>query len=212
MARKLTSLSTGSQIVSKVEGEGKRGRGRGADEGLGTLPDSLREGLDIVFVGINPSVNSARAGHYFYTPTNRFWPAVNMSGLFPIPMSRETDYRCLEFNIGFTDVAKRPSASASAMTAKDFREGTRVLKEKLLRYQPRFVCFNGLTAYNAYLKCSENVREPGTLGLQTGAIGSSKIFVVPSPSAANAAFSLDTLADWYTQLKALRDSNNRARH
>ena len=120
-------------------------RGLETEQTFKTLPDYLRQGLDIVFVGINPSVNSARAGHYFYTSTNRFWPAINMSGLFPIPMTRETDYRALEFNIGFTDVAKRPSASASMMTAKDFREGTLLLKEKLRRYQPGIVCFNGLS-------------------------------------------------------------------
>ena len=170
-----------------------------------TLPDYLRKVLDIVFVGINPSVNSARAGHYFFTSTNRFWPAVNHSGLFPIPMSSETDYRCLEFGMGFSDVAKRPSASASAMTTTDFREGTAVLKEKLLQYRPRIVCFNGLTAYNAYRKYVERIPEPAKLGLQPGKIGTSIVFVVPSPSAANAAVSLAELAGWYLKLKKLRD-------
>ena len=36
-----------------------------------TLPDLLREGLAIVFVGINPSVYSVRQGHYFARKTNR---------------------------------------------------------------------------------------------------------------------------------------------
>jgi len=46
-----------------------------------TLPDLLRDGLDIVFVGINPGLYSAQRGHYFARRTNRFWPALSRSVL-----------------------------------------------------------------------------------------------------------------------------------
>ena len=46
-----------------------------------TLPDLLRDGLEIVFVGINPSVFSAAQGHYFARKINRFWPAFSRSRL-----------------------------------------------------------------------------------------------------------------------------------
>ena len=36
-----------------------------------TLPDLLRRDLDVVFVGINPSVYSAERGHYFARGSNR---------------------------------------------------------------------------------------------------------------------------------------------
>ena len=42
-----------------------------------TLPDYLTDGLDIVFVGLNPSEFSVQAGHYFANPRNRFWAALN---------------------------------------------------------------------------------------------------------------------------------------
>ena len=45
-----------------------------------TLPDYLKPGLDIVFVGLNPSDYSVRKGHYFANPRNRFWAAFNRSG------------------------------------------------------------------------------------------------------------------------------------
>ena len=45
----------------------------GTDSGeLVTLPDHLREGLEILFVGLNPSEYSAEVGHYFANPRNRF--------------------------------------------------------------------------------------------------------------------------------------------
>ena len=37
-----------------------------------TLPDLLEPGLTLVFVGLNPSEYSAREGHYFANPRNRF--------------------------------------------------------------------------------------------------------------------------------------------
>jgi TDG/mug DNA glycosylase family protein len=41
------------------------------------LDDVLAEGLDIVFIGINPPPASVDAGHNFTTPGNRFWPALH---------------------------------------------------------------------------------------------------------------------------------------
>ena len=46
-----------------------------------TLPDLLRSGLDVVFVGINPSLYSVAQGHYFARRSNRFWPCFSRSVL-----------------------------------------------------------------------------------------------------------------------------------
>ena len=74
-----------------------------------TLPDYLQPGLDIVLVGLNPSIPSAQTGHYFANPRNRFWPAFNGAEMTPEPLTAETDYRVLEFGIGMTDIVKRPT-------------------------------------------------------------------------------------------------------
>ena len=44
-----------------------------------SLPDLLQNELDVVFVGINPSLYSVAQGHYFARKTNRFWPALSRS-------------------------------------------------------------------------------------------------------------------------------------
>ena len=170
-----------------------------------TLPDYLAPGLDIVFVGLNPGLTSAQAGHYFAAPRNRFWPAINASGLLREPLDAGTDHRVLDQGMGLTDVVKRPSGGASDLRAADFRRWAPVLKEKLERLQPLIVCFHGATAYRSYLKYAEGVEERPELGIQTRTIGSSKVFMVPNPSPANAAFSLDTLVYWYRRLKDTRD-------
>ncbi len=166
-----------------------------------TLPDHLREGLDLLFVGLNPSQYSAEVGHYFANPRNRFWPAFNLSGLVDRKVGAEDDATLLEDGIGFTDVAKRPTPMGSGLRAGDFRQWAPVLKEKVLKFAPRLVCFHGLMAYKAYLQHGEGVKESPQLGLQERTIGVSKVFVVPNPSPANAKYSLSDLADWYGRVR-----------
>ncbi len=171
-----------------------------------TLPDYLQEGLDIVLVGLNPSLYSVEVGHYFATPRNRFWRAVNRSGLLAEPLDANTDYRMPEQGIGLTDVVKRPTRGASDLRAADYREWAPVLKAKLERFQPLIVCFHGAVAYRSYLRYAEGVRESSIeLGLQPHTIGRSSVFLVPNPSPANAAYSLDVLVCWYEALRDLRD-------
>ncbi len=169
-----------------------------------TLPDYLEPGLDMVFVGLNPSTYSVRAGHYFANPRNRFWAALNRSGLVGVELTPEQDGLLPSYGIGFTDVVKRPTPQAKGLTTADYRQGAPALRDKLLRYQPRIACFHGLTGYKAYLRYGEDAPPKAELGLQEGTIGGSRIFVIPNPSPANARYSLADLAEWYRRLAALR--------
>ena len=170
-----------------------------------TLPDYLKQGLDIIFVGMNPSTYSVREGHYFANPRNRFWAALNRSDLVGAELSSQLDYKLLSYGIGLTDVVKRPTAQGSGLTAEDYRKWAPVLKQKLECCAPLIVCFHGTTAYRQYLKHAEGPSEAPRLGLQRRTIGTSKVYVVPNPSPANAKFSIDDLAGWYRELKAFWD-------
>ena len=85
-----------------------------------TLPDLLRDGLDLVFVGINPSLYSVAQGHYFARRANRFWPCFSRSALSAAArralgnevLLPEHDRRLPAHGIGFTDVVKRATARA----------------------------------------------------------------------------------------------------
>ncbi len=166
-----------------------------------TLPDYLDHGLQLVFVGLNPSEYSVREGHYFANPRNRFWQAFNASGLRPgREWTPNADEALLTEGIGFTDVVKRPTAQGSGLRAADYRQWAPVLKEKLLLYQPTLACFHGLMAYKAYLRYAEDTRASPELGLQEYRVGESRIFVVPNPSPANARYSVGDLTEWYRRL------------
>lgn len=173
---------------------------------VATLPDYLRPGLDLILVGLNPSAYSVLAGHYFANPRNRFWPAVTAANLANRPVGPQDDASLLDAGIGFTDLVKRPTPQASGLTAADYRRDAPELHRKILRYQPRIVCFQGLTTYRSYLRyaAGQKTADPIAPGQQPDTIGSSIVFVIPSPSPANAAYSLDDLTHWYAQLQNLR--------
>ena len=113
-----------------------------------TLPDLLRPGLDLVFVGINPSLFSTAQGHYFARKTNRFWPALSRSVLSEAPrralgvdqLEPVHDIVLLEFGIGFTDVVKRPTARADELDPAEFVASARELVMKLETFKPRIAC------------------------------------------------------------------------
>lgn len=174
-----------------------------------TLPDLLRPGLDLVFVGLNPSLYSVDRGHYFARRTNRFWPALSRSRLSdPIrralardDLGPEDDRALLEFGIGFTDTVKVPSRGVKDLPPDLFAVWTPILLEKLARYQPRVACFHGMVGYRAFCRHALGLpRIEGALGEQPQRLADSRVFVVPNPSPANAHFRPADQVAWYDRL------------
>lgn len=164
-----------------------------------TLPDYLREGLDIVFVGLNPGLYSVQVGHYFAYEQNRFWPALSASGLVPEPVGPENDAQLLEWGIGLTDIVKRPTRGIHEISSAEFRRGAKALHQKLSYYQPRIVCFVGLTGYRLCCGGSQS------LGMQRDRFAGAHVFVMPSTSPRNARYSLPAIIRVLRDLRQYRD-------
>jgi TDG/mug DNA glycosylase family protein len=149
-----------------------------------TLPDYLRTGLDVVSIGLNPSLPSVRAGYYFANPRNRFWRALHGSRLVPSAAVMGPGIAAMEtllqHGIGFTDVVKR------------------------LFCAPRIAWFHGKQAYAGYLRYAEGITTDIEWGEQPLRVGDSRVFVTPNPSPANAVFSLADLIAWYVRLGEFR--------
>jgi TDG/mug DNA glycosylase family protein len=173
-----------------------------------TLPDYLRSNLDLILIGINPGLYSVEQGHYFARSTSRFWPAFSRSRLSKdVRRGLATDFlrpvhdcELLRFGIGLTDLVKRPSANASEITPSEFEYWTPKLLEKLRRLRPLVACFHGLTAYRPFLKYAWASAEAPVLGLQTRRLGTTRIYMVPNPSPANAHFTPGDQTLWYDRL------------
>jgi double-stranded uracil-DNA glycosylase len=173
-----------------------------------TLPDLLREGLDVVFVGINPSVFSVERGHYFARSTNRFWPCLSRSALSRVArqalsverLGPEHDRALLDYGIGFTDLVKRATLKASDLTQSELAAGVQHLLAKLDQYQPRIACFHGITGYHHVHRARTGMATESRFGLQELCIGPTRLYLVPNPSGANAHFTPKDQTRWYNRL------------
>lgn len=173
-----------------------------------TLPDLLRSGLDVVFVGINPSLYSVAQGHYFARRSNRFWPCFSRSVLSEAArralavawLEPQHDRALLEHGFGFTDVAKRASVRASELSHSELAAGVAHLVAKLEHHRPRVACFHGITGYRHVATALDPTAAPPALGVQKLRIGTSHCFLVPSPSGANAHFTPADQTRWYDRL------------
>jgi len=177
-----------------------------------TLPDLLRVGLDVVFVGINPSVYSVQKGHYFARPGNRFWPCFSLSSLSKAArralgverLEPRHDQGLLAHGFGFTDVAKRATVGVADLRPGELAAGVADLTAKLRNCRPRFACFHGVTGYRHVVRALGHPDAPALqLGQQTLCIGPVCCYVVPNPSGANAHFTRAEQTDWYNRLAQL---------
>ena len=173
-----------------------------------TLQDLLCNDLELVFVGINPSVYSVAQGHYFARKINRFWPCLSRSALSQ-PIRQALGVERLEphhdrllpkHGIGFTDVVKRATAKAVELGREEFAAGAAALAAKLERFQPRVACFQGMMGYRPFAAALGSTGRNPELGLQLLSLGRTQVFVVPSPSSANAHFTPAQQTEWYDRL------------
>ena len=171
---------------------------------MNTLPDTVREGLRAIAVGINPSLPSVRAGFCFANPRNRFWPALNASRLVDAPLEPGPDSVAVlveRYGIGFTDIVKRPTAGSAELRAREFREGAARLEALVVRLEPGVVWFQGAQAWRAFARHSGwSVAGKVEWGPQPHTVGRARIFVTPNPSPANATYGLPALVKSFDAL------------
>jgi len=161
------------------------------------LPDYLRPGLDLLFVGINPGRWSAAKGHHYAGSGNHFWPLLYHSSLVLEPVTYVDDRRMPDFGIGLTNIVDRPTRSADELSLDELRAGAKELREKLRRYRPRVVCFNGKLIYEAF------AGRRATMGEQPDRIEGAVVYVMPSTSPRTAAYQLADKLRFFEELKRI---------
>jgi TDG/mug DNA glycosylase family protein len=160
------------------------------------VPDLLRHGLRVLFVGINPSLYSAAVGHHFARPGNRFWPALHAAGLTPRRLSPWDERELLALGLGVTNVVARATASADELSEDELRSGAAVLARKVRRHRPGAVAFLGVGAARVALG-----RPRAAVGLQPEGWAGAAVWVLPNPSGLNAHYRLADLARLYARLR-----------
>ncbi|XP_031828521.1 G/T mismatch-specific thymine DNA glycosylase [Nomia melanderi] len=149
-----------------------------------TLPDYLEMNLDMVFVGINPSLMAAHRGRYYAGPGNHFYKLLHESGLTPRCLKYEEDYKLCRYGIGLTNIVSRATRSSADLKRTEIKEGCETVKEKLKQYKPKIAVFNGKCIYDVF----SNKTNDFHFGLQPERIEDVALWVTPSSSARCANF------------------------
>lgn len=149
-----------------------------------TLPDYLEMNLDLVFVGINPSLMAAHRGRYYAGPGNHFYKLLYESGLTSRCLNYEEDYKLLQYGIGLTNIVTRATKSSADLKRTEIKEGSKIIEEKLKLYKPKIAVFNGKCIYEVFANKMGNFN----FGLQLERINETAIWVTPSSSARCANF------------------------
>jgi TDG/mug DNA glycosylase family protein len=159
------------------------------------LPDQLRAGLRLVFVGTAASTRSAGLGHYYAHPGNRFWRALHDTAITPRRYRPSEFSALLELGIGFTDLSKSGAGMDHEIARQSFdAAGFRI---KIETYRPKTVAFTSKKAASLFYRRPTRAI---ALGRQPPMRGFPETFVLSSPSgAASGHWTLQPwrdLAEW----------------
>ncbi|RNF93323.1 G/U mismatch-specific DNA glycosylase [Streptomyces botrytidirepellens] len=166
------------------------------------VPDVVGDGLRVLFCGINPGLMTAATGHHFARPGNRFWPVLHASGFTPRLLHPSEQGELPSYGLGITNVVARASARADELTDEEYREGGRILEEKVRRLRPRWLAVAGVTAYRIAFGDKR-----AKIGPQERTIGDTRIWALPNPSGLNAHWTKAAMAEEYARLRAAAEAH-----
>ena len=161
-----------------------------------SIPDFIAPGLDVLFVGINPSLWSGAVGLHFARPGNRFWRALHEAGFTDRLLSPHEGRELLKRRIGVTNLVNRATASADELDVADYRRGARLIEAKIRRYRPKVVAFVGMGAYRVAFG-----RPRASGGRQEERLAGCEIWVLPNPSGRTAGYQMPALARAFRELR-----------
>jgi thymine-DNA glycosylase len=129
-------------------------------------------------VGINPGLFAAFKGHHYAGPGNHFWKCLYLSGLTSVQMTAEEDYKLMQYGIGFTNMVQRPTKGSADLTRKEIKEGSKILLEKIRKFQPKIAVFNGKLIFEVFSgkkdfcfgKQPETVEGTNTVSIRIGGV------------------------------------------
>ena len=153
------------------------------------LPDILDHNLKLVICGTAAGDKSAGYNSkektydedekaYYAGFGNVFYPTMALCGFTPYLLRPKQFREMIKFGIGFTDLAKFTHGMDKSLKKED--HDPKGFEEKILKFQPEVVCFNGKEAAMIYLK-TKTTKEI-SYGLQQAVINKTKLFVAPSTS------------------------------
>ncbi len=162
-----------------------------------TLPDFVGPEMRMLVCGLNPSVYAADVGVGFARPGNRFWPAALAAGL--VSRDRDPAHALQKHGIGMTDLCKRATRSADALSKSDYQEGVARVERLVSWLRPAAVCFVGFAGWRAAV---DPKAKPGEQPIH---FGGTRTYVMPNPSGLNTHHTSADLAEHLRAALALAE-------
>lgn len=179
---------------------------------LSEVDDHVRADLLVLFVGCNPGIQTARSGHHYAHPSNRFWKLLFSSGITPRPCRPEEDQDMPElYSLGFTNLVQRPSRNSSELSKQEMDGGVVALHEKARRWRPECLCIVGKGIWESMWRVTHGFevgasfkygwQDPAeNVGAIAGEWEGAKVFVASSTSGLAASLSQTQKQDIWSQL------------
>ena len=145
-----------------------------------TLADLLPPTPRAICVGINPAPRSVEIGHYYQGNLGqRLFGRLRRAGLLIDPVQGFEDDQLFGKGIGFTDIVKRPTASADQVTLEERKFGSQLLADKLREAAaPVLICAFKDAAVALVGKFDGN-------GWLSEPFAGARVFVMPGPYESN---------------------------
>lgn len=159
------------------------------------VPDVLAANLDVVFCGINPGRWSAAAGAHFANPRNDFWRLLHDAGFTPRLLEPLEQEQLPSYGLGVTNAAFRTTKGSGDLRRGDFENAAGRLAGIAEELHPGWIAFVGKEAYRGAFN------ERPELGAQERTLGTTRLFVLPSTSPANAAVPYAARLSWFRRLR-----------
>ncbi|KAI1396634.1 DNA glycosylase [Hypoxylon fuscum] len=120
---------------------------------LPLLPDAIAPNLLILFIGLNPGLQTARTGHAYAHPSNLFWKLLFSSGITP-ELCRAVDDQSMpaRYGTGHTNIVARPSRNGAELSKAEMDEGVALLEQKCRRWRPEVACVVGKSIWESVFR------------------------------------------------------------
>ncbi|KAJ1918704.1 uracil DNA N-glycosylase Thp1 [Mycoemilia scoparia] len=180
---------------------------------LKPIPETLKPGLDILFIGINPGIQSSLHQRHFANPLNIFWRGLFHAKLVSEPLTAQDEDKLQNtYNMSICNMVDRPSQTSSDISKKEMQDAVPFLLEKIDIYRPKIVCFVGKGIYEVFVgsKCTKLGLQPNALQFPDHEVfpdlpNSIWLFAMPSTSGRTAAYQNPQKLELFCNLKLVYD-------
>jgi TDG/mug DNA glycosylase family protein len=165
------------------------------------IPDCVGPGIQVLLVGINPSLYSGWTSTHFARPGNRLWRTLHEAGFTDRRLHPSESEAIVAAGLGITNLVARATARADELTDEEIRAGVEPLRRLVRRCRrrwggPSYVAFLGISTYRVAFG-----RPRAVVGCQPERFEGAGVWVLPNPSGLNAHYQQPALTTAYAELR-----------